>query len=151
MPCDTFGTRLRSLRARAGLSFKQLADKVGTNEYHIATWERNMVQPEMAIVERLASALGVPSAELLNGRPADLRKRTIRLTADNFAEHLSTTYAASLVKGFNVPEDGIDIQDFVVSKLLAWVDLQSERSQDVRYEMSRVVAALLLERLVSPP
>jgi transcriptional regulator with XRE-family HTH domain len=151
MPCDTFGTRLRSLRERAGLSFKQLADKVGTNEYHIATWERNMVQPEMAIVERLASALGVPSAELLNGRPADLRKRTIRLTADNFAEHLSTTYAASLVKGFNVPEDGIDIQDFVVSKLLAWVDLQSERSQDVRYEMSRVVAALLLERLVSPP
>jgi hypothetical protein len=36
-----------------------------------------------------------------------------------------------------------------VSKLLAWVDLQSERSQDVRYEMSRVAAAVLLERLAS--
>jgi transcriptional regulator with XRE-family HTH domain len=129
MTRESFGTRLRSLRERAGLTLKQRADMVGTNEYHIATWERNMVQPEMAMVERLAAALGVPSAELLTGRPTDQQKCIIRLTADKFADHLSTTYPASLVKGFNVPEDGIDIHDFAVSKLLAWMDVQSERSQ----------------------
>src|SRR4051812_30565702 len=31
MTCEPFGTRLRSLRERAGLTLKQLADKVGTN------------------------------------------------------------------------------------------------------------------------
>jgi XRE family transcriptional regulator, fatty acid utilization regulator len=71
MAPEQFGARLRSLRERAGLSLKQLAGKVGTNEYHIATWERNIQRPEMATVERLAAALGVPSAELLTGRAAN--------------------------------------------------------------------------------
>jgi transcriptional regulator with XRE-family HTH domain len=149
MAGEPFGTRLRSLRERARLSLKQLAEKVGTNEYHIATWERNMVQPELATVERLAVALGVPAAELLTGRPADQHKRRIRLTDDNFADHLPVTYATSLVKGFKVPEDGIDIDDFVVSSLLAWVELESGRSPYVQYEISRLVAAVVLERLAA--
>jgi hypothetical protein len=83
--------------------------------------------------------------------PVTPRKRTVRLTADNFAEHLSTDYAASVVKGFVVPSDGIDVDDWVVNKLLAWVELQSGKSPDVKYELSRLVAAVLLERLASRP
>lgn len=151
MARGTFGTCLQSLRERAGMTQTGLAQKVGTDKYHISGWERNDDLPEAAMVELLATALGVSAVELLTGRPAEQPKRTIRLTADNFGDHLPTRYAASLVKGFNVPEDGIDIDDIVVSKLLAWVELESGRSPDVRYEMSRLVAAVLLERLVSPP
>src|SRR5262245_7637683 len=147
MARGSFGTRLRSLRERAELTQTQLARKVGTSQGHISAWERNDGTPETATVERLGAVLGVSAAELLTGRPEKTSKRTIRLTADNFAAHLSTDYAASLVKGLTVPEDGIDYEDWIVSKLLAWVGLQSDKSRDAHYEMSRHVAAIVLERL----
>jgi len=153
----SFGTRLRSLRERAGLTHTELAVAVGVSQGNIATWERNAAVPEIAMVERLAVFLGVSLVELLIGQPPNQfipikpRKVTIRLTADNFAHHLSTDYAMALVKGFTVPAEGIDIDDFIVSKLLAWVELESEKSPEVGYEMSRVVAALFLEKLASPP
>jgi hypothetical protein len=105
------------------------------------------------MVERLAVFLGVSVVEMLTGQPPNPfipvkpRKVTIRLTADNFADHLMTDYAASLVQSYNVPADGIDPDDWIVSKLLAWVDLQNDQSDDVRCEMSRVTAAIFLERL----
>jgi transcriptional regulator with XRE-family HTH domain len=138
------------LRERAGLSLKQLAETVGTSEYDLAAWERGMAQPPTAMVLLLAGALGVSGTQLMTGHPEADRKPTIRLTADNFADLLPTTYATSLVKGLTVPEDGFNIDHPIVSKLLAWVDLQSGRSADVRYEMSPLVAAVFLERLAGP-
>ena len=41
--------------------------------------------------------------------------------------------------------------DPTVSKLVEWVELQSGPSPDVKYEMSRLVAAVLLERLAGGP
>src|SRR5262245_42122849 len=71
MAHETFGTRLRSLRERAGMTQTGLAQKVGTDKYHISDWERNDEMPETAMVERLAAALGASAAKLLTGRPAD--------------------------------------------------------------------------------
>jgi transcriptional regulator with XRE-family HTH domain len=147
MARESFGTRLRSLRERAGLTQTQLARKAGTDQGHISQWERNASQPDMATVKRLAAVLQTSAAELLTGRPEKPAKRTIRLTADSFATHVPTDYASSLVEGLTIPEDGLDYDDWIVSKLLAWLALQSEKSSDVRYEMSRHVAAILLERL----
>jgi len=147
MARESFGTRLRSLRERAGMSQTELAKQLGTDQNHISRWERNASQPEIETVERLAAVLGVSAVELLTGQPPKPPKRTIRLTADNFAAHLPTDYAASLVEGFTVPEDGIDHDDWIVSKLLAWLQRENARLPDVRYEMARHVAAVLLERL----
>jgi transcriptional regulator with XRE-family HTH domain len=71
MARGTFGTRLRSFRERAGMTQTGLAEKVGTDKYHISGWEQNYDVPETAMVELLASALGVSAAELLTGRPED--------------------------------------------------------------------------------
>src|SRR5688572_19456467 len=156
MARERFGTRLRPLRERAGLTQTELAKAVGVRQSNIATWERNAAVPDEAMVERLAVYLGVSVAEMLTGQtpnpfiPVKPRKVTIRLTADNFADHLSTDYAASLVEGHTVPADGIDIDDFIVNKLIAWVELESGKSPDVAYEMSRIVAAIFLERLAGP-
>jgi DNA-binding XRE family transcriptional regulator len=59
MARDTFGARLRSLRELAGLSQSQLAEKVGTDEYHVSGWEQDFALPELAMVDLLAAALGV--------------------------------------------------------------------------------------------
>ena len=149
MARESFGPRLRSLRESAGLSETELAEKVGTDQNHISNWEQSLPEPEFAVVERLAFALGVPAVELLTGRPITWQKPTIRLTCENFAEHLPTDFAASLVDGFTIPADGIALDDWIVTKFLVWVARESERSPDTRYEMSRHVAAVLLERLVA--
>ena len=74
-------------------------------------------------------------------------KRTIHLTDDNWADYFSDDYPSSLVQGFKVPEDGIDRDDPIVTRLLAWVARESGRSKDARYEMTRHDAAVLLEQL----
>jgi hypothetical protein len=64
---------------------------------------------------------------------------------------LRDDYPASLVAGFTVPEGGIDRDDAIVTKLLAWVARESGRSKDARYEMTRHDAAVLLEQLAGWP
>jgi hypothetical protein len=74
-------------------------------------------------------------------------KRTIHLTDDNWDDYCTTDCAESLVEGLKVGKDGIDRDDRVVTKLLAWLARKSGRSKDVRYEMTRHDAAVLLEHL----
>ena len=74
-------------------------------------------------------------------------KRTIHLSDDNWADYCTSDYPESLVAGFEVPDDGIDRDAPIVTRLLAWVVRESGRSPDVRYEMSRHEAAVLLEQL----
>ena len=57
MAREPFGTRLRSLRERAGLTQTQLARKVGVSQGNVATWERNAAVPPADMVARLAAAL----------------------------------------------------------------------------------------------
>jgi hypothetical protein len=78
-------------------------------------------------------------------------KRTIHLTDDNWADCFSDDYPASLVKGLKVQEGGIDRDDPIVTKLLAWVARESGRSKDARYDMTRHDAAVLLEQLAGYP
>jgi len=150
----SFGTRLRSLRERAGLTHTELAVAVGVSQGNIATWERNAAVPEIAMVERLAVFLGVSLVELLIGQPPNQfipikpRKVTIRLTADKLRRPPFDRLRHVTGQGVNCPS-GIDIDDFIVSKLIAWVELESGKSPDVKYELSRLVTAVLLERLAS--
>jgi transcriptional regulator with XRE-family HTH domain len=68
MPPEKFGTLLQSLRKRAGITPMQLARNIGAAPGEIAAWERDTARPDIAMVERLAVALGVPAFELLFGR-----------------------------------------------------------------------------------
>jgi len=54
-------------------------------------------------------------------------------------------YLEKLVKETPVGPDGYDGDDKIVTRLLAWVALQSGQSAEVRYEMSRHDAAVVLE------
>jgi transcriptional regulator with XRE-family HTH domain len=128
------------------MSQSELAEIIETDQCHISAWEGDATLPEEEMVEWLAVVFGASAVELLTGRPEEAPKRTIRLTADNFADHLSTDYAASLIRGYTVPADGIDSEDWIVSKLIAWVKLQNDESPDVKYETPRVVVAVLLGR-----
>jgi hypothetical protein len=75
----------------------------------------------------------------------DQPKRVIELTDDNWADYFPFDYPESLVQGLEIGEGGIDRESKVVTRLLAWVGLQSGQSPDTQYEMTRHDAAVVLE------
>jgi hypothetical protein len=81
----------------------------------------------------------------LGGIAVNDQKRIIVLTDDNWADNFPFDYPELLVQGLQIGDDGIDRQSSIVTKLLAWVAMQSGKSPDTRYEMSRHDAATVLE------
>jgi hypothetical protein len=71
-------------------------------------------------------------------------KKPIDLTDDNWHDYLRMGYLEKLVAEFPVGAEGYDVDDQIVTRLLAWVALQSGQSTEYRYKMSRHDAAVVL-------
>jgi len=63
-----FGSRLREIRERRGLSQKQLAEMLKTDVMQISRYERGLGLPSLETCVELASILRISSDELLLGR-----------------------------------------------------------------------------------
>ena len=61
------GAALQALRSSRGLSLDDLSKRAGVSKSMLSQIERNQANPTVAVVWRLANALGVPLAELLGG------------------------------------------------------------------------------------
>ena len=59
-----FGKNLKDLRLAAGLTQKQVADRLGVSPQAISRWENNYTEPNMAAVAELCLALGCTSDDL---------------------------------------------------------------------------------------
>ena len=55
---------IRQLRKKAGLTQEQLAEKIGTTAQNISQYERNIRNPKIETVFRIAKALGCNIADL---------------------------------------------------------------------------------------
>jgi transcriptional regulator with XRE-family HTH domain len=64
MKPDTFATRLRELRSRAGLTQAELSRKAGLAQPSVSRLERGLKKPGLATAQALAAALGVSLARL---------------------------------------------------------------------------------------
>ena len=64
---QTLGERIRELRKGAGMTQKQLAEKCGTYDSAIRKYEAGKNIPRVDMIKRLADALGVTPAEMLEG------------------------------------------------------------------------------------
>jgi transcriptional regulator with XRE-family HTH domain len=60
-----FGQQLVRIRKRKGLSQRELARKMGTSQRMISYYERQMGNPSMSTIEKLAQALGVSKEAIL--------------------------------------------------------------------------------------
>ena len=61
---SAFGSHVRSLRKRAGLSQEETAHRAGIHVTYLSGVERGLRNPSIRNVRRLALALGVPTREL---------------------------------------------------------------------------------------
>ena len=60
------GGRLKVIREQRNMTQAQLAEKIGVNRSHIAKIENNDTDGSVAVLTKLAAALGVSVAELLD-------------------------------------------------------------------------------------
>jgi transcriptional regulator with XRE-family HTH domain len=63
-----FKSKLRRLRAKAGLSQAGLSEKAGIPIRSIQNWEQGHRKPRIEVVLNLARALGVAAEEILPSR-----------------------------------------------------------------------------------
>lgn len=63
----TFGDRLTSAREAAGLTQKELADRLGVKEIAVKEWEDDLLEPRSNRLLRLSGLLNVSIMWLLNG------------------------------------------------------------------------------------
>ncbi|HSQ36721.1 MAG TPA: helix-turn-helix transcriptional regulator, partial [Acidimicrobiia bacterium] len=70
-----FGKRLRHYRKTRGLTLQQLGDRVGKQASFLSMLEGGKREPRPALVDQLAQALDVSTADLLRADPPDKRSR----------------------------------------------------------------------------
>ena len=78
-PSESFGQRLRRLRKNKGLTQEELAFKVEVSVMTIRRWEWGNSTPQIEEVRKLAEALGVPQAELLEASPLPPNRWVLQL------------------------------------------------------------------------
>lgn len=61
----TVGERIREIRQKAGLTQKQLADRMGVTPSQIGQYERGLVNPSNTQIKKFADALNIPFEILL--------------------------------------------------------------------------------------
>lgn len=75
------GQALAALREQQGLSLDELSRRAGVSKSMLSQIERAQANPTVAVVWRLANALGVPLAELLQAAPPAAAAPAITLVA----------------------------------------------------------------------
>jgi transcriptional regulator with XRE-family HTH domain len=64
--CRRFGTAVRRLREKVGISQEELAERAGMHRTYIGGIERGERNPTLVSIHKLAKALGVSPKQLLN-------------------------------------------------------------------------------------
>ena len=64
-PSDAFGLKLKELRAVAGLTQAELAERAGMNQFGVAKLEQGKTSPSWGTVVALCRALGVKCDEFM--------------------------------------------------------------------------------------
>jgi transcriptional regulator with XRE-family HTH domain len=63
----TLGTQIRERRKESGLSVRELADRSGFSPSYLSLLERDMVNPSVAALKKIAGNLSIPVAHLMDG------------------------------------------------------------------------------------
>jgi len=71
----TLGENIKHYRKLAGLTQVQLAKKVGTQQYSLAKYEKDVVTPSKDLLPKLASTLGV-TLDVLFGNEQAIKNST---------------------------------------------------------------------------
>ena len=81
MDRTTMGSFLAALRRSAGLTQRELAEKLNVSDKAVSRWERDESAPDLTLIPVIAEIFGVTSDELLRGGRASPSRNANRETA----------------------------------------------------------------------
>ena len=64
---NSFGANLSAIRNNAGLSQSALAEQLSVSRQAVSSWERDLSEPDISSIERIAEALDVSVSDLIDG------------------------------------------------------------------------------------
>lgn len=126
----TFGRRLRETRLKAGLSQSDLEEISGIPKARLSRYENGHVAPSIQTLERLAKALGVSEASLLDEQRAvmedfvsTLQQRGVTFTSSEQAVALGNAVADILQAfgGSKAPKAGDPQLAGAVASVREWL------------------------------
>lgn len=74
----SFGENLKTLRVAKNISQAELAEQIGIHSTHISRYERELTQPTLDVVKRIAEALQVSVDALVYGAKDEKAKNNIK-------------------------------------------------------------------------
>ena len=90
----TAGQRIKAARKKAGLTQKELGEKLGITYQTLAQWENDLRNPKYDTLQRIAAALDVPVPELMGLEQIDqytsgkeARPEVYRKIEENYQRH----------------------------------------------------------------
>ena len=105
---DYFGSRLKALRKKAGLTQEELADVLGISYMTVRRWEAGKASPRVEDIPSIAQALGVPEADLLDTNasiPFGANLKALRRKAGLTQSQLADKIGVSLLTLFRWEKD----------------------------------------------
>ena len=78
----TVGERIRELREAKGLTQREIANRIGIDDYYISRLENNHVNPTLATMQKIATALDVELRDFFPSAKAEFRITGPKLDRD---------------------------------------------------------------------
>lgn len=133
----TTGQRIKEARKNAGMTQKELGEKLGVSFQGIAQWENDLRKPKLESLQKIATALDVPVAYLL-GSMNDEGAIDLGLTALELSKriHVEPSIIAEAIDTVN-PEYPISPRAFQDIKRTSLQLLMKKRMVESRDRASR--------------
>jgi transcriptional regulator with XRE-family HTH domain len=109
----SMAANLRRLRASAGLTLEAVAERAGVSKNTVIQVEQGRANPSIATLCRLADALGVGVASLIETPPSP--RVTVRRAADTPALWASETGSRALFCLGTDPPDSVELWDWTLA------------------------------------
>jgi transcriptional regulator with XRE-family HTH domain len=74
----SFGENLKKIRTEKNISQSDLAELIGMHSTHVSRYERNLTQPTLEVVKKIAEALNVSVDYLAYGNQEEQAKNKIK-------------------------------------------------------------------------
>lgn len=70
-----FGEKIRQGRKAAGLTQRQLADRLGVSNTSVSNWEKNLSRPDADLIQALCAVLALQPNDFYGAQSASSEKR----------------------------------------------------------------------------
>lgn len=122
MRYETFGSKLRRMRAARGLTTKRLAELAGVTPSYLTQIQKGNREPPDDLVARLARVLALESQEASELRRVLKKERILRAINKSGAETAAATLAAEILETDDgvCAEAGYEALRVICSSYLAW-------------------------------